>query len=110
MKYLLSKIRSVFYMYGWLKRLLCKYWGHKTSVRYMVYQQSKIVKNHDKTEIKREKVCYDPYFVYYCTRCGKKLGTKRLKRKLSKEEAFEFSKSITQQIKAINDFKKSKKK
>ena len=76
----------------------------------MVYQQSKVVKNHDKTEIKREKVCYDPYFVYYCSRCGKKLGTERLKRKLSKEEAFEFSKSITQQIKAIKDFKKSKKK
>ena len=100
----------MFYMYGWLKRLLCRWKGHKTAVKYIVYEQNKVVKNHDKTEIKREKICFDPYYVYYCTRCEKKLGTKRLKRKLSKQEAFEFSKSIIQQFKAINDFKKLKKK
>lgn len=74
----------------------------------MVYKQENIVKNYDKTAIIRIKHCYDPYFVYSCSRCNKKLGTKRLKRKLTKEQATDFSNNIIKQIQLVKQFKKSK--
>lgn len=103
-----KRITSLFYLYDWLKPIVCKYFGHKITVQYMVYEQEKIVKNYDKTAIIRIKHCYDPYFVYSCSRCNKKLGTKRLKRKLTKEQATDFSNNIIKQIQLVKQFKKSK--
>lgn len=104
---LLKQLHSVFYLYDWLKPIVCRYFGHKILVSYMVYQQEKIIKNYDKTKIKKTIHSYDPYFVYSCARCGKKLGTKRLKRKLTKKEATEYSNQTIKDIQHLKQLNKS---
>lgn len=106
LKKLIEKIQSHIYLYDWLKPIVCRFFGHDVMARYMVYQQEKIIKNHDKTHIKLIKHRYDPYFVYSCKRCGKKLGTKKLARQLTREQAEKFSREKLQQIKAYKEYRK----
>lgn len=94
-----KKIKSHFYLYDWMKPIVCKYFGHKTKVQFMVYEQEKL-KN--KNGVMMSKHRYDPYYVYSCSRCGKKLGTKRLKRKLTKLEAQEYAKQIKAMFQKLN--------
>lgn len=105
-KKLTKRIQSHFYLYDWLKPIVCRFFGHDVMARYMVYQQEKIIKNHDKTHIKLIKHRYDPYFVYSCKRCSKKLGSKKLARQLTREQAEKFSREKLQQIKAYKEYKK----
>lgn len=108
-KNLLKAILDSFYAYEWVKRLQCRYSGHERVVKYVCYQQERVTKNFEKSKIKVIKHKFDPYYIFSCKRCGKRLGTKQLARKLSKEEADEFSRNVILRMRAINEFKKEKK-
>lgn len=108
-KELLKAILDSFYAYEWVKRLQCRYSGHERVVKYVCYREERIIKNFEKSQIKVVKHKFDPYYIFSCKRCGKRLGTKQLARKLSKEEADEFSRNVILRMRAINEFKKEKK-
>lgn len=104
---LIKSIQSHFYIYDWMKPFVCKFFGHKVVVTYQVYEQEKIVKNFDKTHIKLIKNRYDPYFIFDCERCRKRLGTKKLARHLKREQAEAFSREKLQQLKAYREYKRN---
>jgi len=103
-------LSKYFYLYNWLKPFVCKYWGHKRAVRYQLYPYNKKRwrgrdKQH-KTGGNLEVVDrFDPYYVYFCSRCGKQLGFKKLARRLSEEQALEFSNNVLLQFKAIKEMR-----
>lgn len=92
--------KGMFYLYDWLKPIVCRIWGHKIKGQYMIYEQEKLKK---KGEDMLRKKRYDPYMVYSCARCGKKLGTKRLKRKMKRGEVAEFTKRVAKVINKTNN-------
>jgi hypothetical protein len=104
LKKIWTNIKKHLYLYDWLKPIVCRIWGHKIQGQYMVYEQEK-KKNKDGVMMYKRR--YDPYVVYSCSRCGKKLGSKRLRRKMKKNEVMEYSKQVTSLIKAKNQQNKN---
>lgn len=94
LKKLIEKIQSHIYLYEWLKPIVCRLIGHDTTAHYSLYEMEKIVKNHDKTEIKQIKKRYDPYIVVSCKRCGRRLRTKKLARQLKYDDAIKMSERV----------------
>jgi hypothetical protein len=79
--------------------------------QYMVYEVSKKKwrgrdRQHSSGGRLEVITTYDPYFVYYCKRCGKKLGTKKLKRRLTEKEALDFSNKVISDIRLVNQINK----
>lgn len=102
LKRLLISLAGMFYAYEWAKRLLCRYSVHKKITNYNIYEQCRIRKSYDKTEIVQKKVCYDPYLITSCAWCGKTLKVERLSRKLSQEQILKYSQKVADKIQIIN--------
>ena len=111
MKTLLKQLLSIFYCPKWLATLICYWFGHKTTARYVVYE---VPKKKWRGRDWQHKIggtleiitTYDPYFVHYCARCGKELGVKKLKRRLTEEEVLEYSKKIIDDIQLVKRLNK----
>lgn len=91
----------------WIKPFICHLFGHKTFGKLTVYEQEKKKKVGDKMFFKHR---YDPYMIYSCARCGKRLAVVRLRRKLKRDEAEEYSRIVKEKIKAFNEQQSSKQK
>lgn len=94
---------SIWYLPKWLywvKPIVCRFFGHKAIGKLSIYEQEKKKKVGDKMMYKHR---YDPYMIYHCTRCGKKLANVRLRRKLTRPEAEEFTRLAKEKIKAFNE-------
>lgn len=100
MKKLIKKIQGHFYLYDWIKPIICRFSGHSIVATFQIYQQEKIIKSYDKRVIKLIKHRYDPYAIFHCERCGKRLRVKRLAQQLTREEAEKFNKERIEKFKA----------
>jgi hypothetical protein len=102
-----------FYCPMWVKKLICYYFKHKIVAQYVVYEtQKKRWRSRPKGAktggTLEEEKRYNPFLVYYCARCGKRFGEKRLKRMLNKEEAKKYTGLILHDITILNNLAKNK--
>lgn len=112
LKKLWEEFKGIFYIPNWLKPYFCKWFGHKIMARYMVYEVEKKRwrgrdPQHKTGGNLEEKKSYNPYFVYYCSRCGVKIGSRRLARLLTKKEALNYTKGVIKDFNKMNEVAKS---
>lgn len=86
-----KELKGLFYLYNWLKPIVCKYFKHKRRGKLFIYEQEK---KKNKNGVMMSKHRYDPYLVYTCARCHKSLGSVRLRRKLKKDEMIEYVRQV----------------
>ena len=102
-----------FYTYEWLKPIIkwfapyiCKWRGHKIKAQYLVHQTDRKKwrgrdRQHKEGGTLEVRERFNPYMIYYCDRCRKKLKTVRLERMLTEKEALDYSNKVLAQMKKL---------